>query len=164
MSGRTTAEIVTELREAVDGCAGEPGPWVACEEAADRLAEQEVEIARLKDEHGIGVVKGWEGNLAMLQHLDTHGALDEAVRVMDIDAEYQRIQALRLPCPTCGDDGRVWGGVDGHATHRESCPDCSDGKVSHERAWAIVRAVFDDQRLDVGAAWELQDRLRSVSP
>lgn len=45
---------------------------------------------------------------------------------------------LRLPCPTCGGDGEL-------AEPLGDCPDCTDGRMSHEQAWKIVAAVFDDE-------------------
>lgn len=29
-----------------------------------------------------------------------------------------------LACKTCRGDGRVWGGINGHATHRQDCKAC----------------------------------------
>lgn len=54
------------------------------------------------------------------------------------------IDALRLPCPTCGSTHEVFG----RDFVPKPCPDCTDGRMSHERAWKIVAAVFDDQPYD----------------
>ena len=45
----------------------------------------------------------------------------------------------------------------------DPCPDCSDGFISPERAWAIVAAVFDDQPYDSDLPTEIV-YLRAVRP
>lgn len=138
MSGRATAEIVADLR---DGLAFSHSERDLRRKAADRLAELDVEVAE-KDEMGAALIM-----------------------------RSARIDALRLPCPTCGGTTTVpnpaFATFDSFAATLP-CPDCSDGRMSHERAWNIVAAVFEKvvqvrHHGDYKQGWdELLDYLRGV--
>lgn len=131
MSGRATAEIVADLRE-VDPTGRDITGLL--DEAAGRLADLDAENSEQDDR----IAELAEQNMVLTDHLGT-------------------LDALRLPCPTCGgtqvvttetrddDQGR------GEVLIRTSsipCPDCTDGRMSWERMAKIVAAVFDDQPYD----------------
>jgi len=80
-----------------------------------------------------------------------------------------------VPCPRCNGDGRVWGGVDGHATHRQDCNVClGSGRIPENpdsvelnvlrlvvRAWA---AHLDQLVMDTPEDQALVADLRALLP
>ena len=99
---------------------------------------------------------------------------DEAWRQVlpKIAAAQADCEAFRrtIPCPTCG--GRRWHRHEGVSDegivgdHVDPCPACTDGYISHARAWAIVAAVFSQVVTDYHGTDvdELVRHLRTVRP
>ena len=55
--------------------------------------------------------------------------------------------AQRIVCPTCNGTQQVTKFTADKPTrisYGDPCPDCVDGKMSHERAWAIAAGVAND--------------------
>lgn len=66
---------------------------------------------------------------------------------------------LRLACPTCGGTKEIKKPIPitpqdydprSEIIFDVPCPDCTDGRMSHERAWKIVAAV---ENIDALTAW-----------
>lgn len=140
MSGRPTAEIVANLRAIADH------PFdviprdtsVECQEAADRLAEQEATIAK------------WEGYFTRC----------DAARV-EVIAQRDALLALRLPCLTCG--GRRYVMRQHSAIDRtDPCPENGgncDGYLSIADSLELLAALIKRQP---DAVEEVVGHLRSV--
>lgn len=84
----------------------------------------------------------------------------------------RQINSLRPPCRTCGGKRRVPGMVmlnerQGAAWGEVPCPDCDDGLVSVEQAFATYNALWDPEfrSADVANSWgPCIDHLRNVKP
>lgn len=147
---RPTADIVAVLRLR--------GLWGA----ADRLAELEAEVKRLMviatdtqleseitealnyipDEYLQGSPPWQQGVRRMLDRLHDLETLDPLQREEKerhyrsiVEDELRTIDALRLPCPTCGGKRNLGAGTrhDRYESDWHGCPDCVDGKMSWEQ-------------------------------
>ncbi len=80
----------------------------------------------------------------------------------------ERLDSLRLTCPTCVGSGWIVVGqtMGFPAGEQNQCPDCTDGRMSWEWMVAIVSRVTElsDQSQLAGADTSFVDYLRSVRP
>lgn len=128
---RSVADIVADLRRFAGWIQGRAGSL----EAADLLERLDARAKRLDTE------------------LDRTNE-----RWLDLRVELERLDALRITCPTCygirygvcGDDNRA------------PCPDCTDGRMSWERMAAIATEI--ERLYAEGNAVAGLNHLRSVRP
>ena len=84
----------------------------------------------------------------------------------DALGELSGIDALRITCPTCNGDGDIWIGDDTPVGRLvvKPCPDCTDGKMPHERAWMIIAKVIAGPAQPEQSDWSYNDHLLNARP
>lgn len=88
-----------------------------------------------------------------------------AALLTELEGIARELDGLRIVCPTCGGHGTVFDRIlyDFEITpHHVPCPDCTDRRMTHARAWRIVAAVFDPAPLPDHFDGTTRDYLRGI--